>query len=171
MCPSFLPGSRPCLFLFFCGVGFADSACPMTFGRVADSACGDTCQAIIVIWTSRCCSQCGQHQETTKYTTGKRIRSSGRWSVGAKRNLTILLASGQYCVNFDDDDLYSDRYVECMVTAMQRRNFVALTLSGWHNLKLCQPDSVRATKFRQLLRSSRLRRIFGTQIMGSIRSE
>ena len=31
-------------------------------------------------------------------------------TVGAKRNLTILLASGQYCVNFDDDDLYSDRY-------------------------------------------------------------
>ena len=54
-------------------------------------------------------------------------------TVGAKRNLTILLASGQYCVNFDDDDLYADRYVECMVTAMQRRNLVALTLSGWHN--------------------------------------
>ena len=54
-------------------------------------------------------------------------------NVGAKRNLTILLASGQYIVNFDDDDLYSDRYVERMVTAMQRRNLVALTLSGWHN--------------------------------------
>ena len=54
-------------------------------------------------------------------------------TVGAKRNLTILLASGQYCVNFDDDDLYADRYVECMVSAMQRRNLVALTLSGWHN--------------------------------------
>ena len=36
MCPSFLPGSRHCLYLyFFCCVGFADSACPMTFGRVA----------------------------------------------------------------------------------------------------------------------------------------
>ena len=54
-------------------------------------------------------------------------------TVGAKRNATILLASGQYCVNFDDDDLYADRYVEHMVTAMQQRNLVAVTLSGWHN--------------------------------------
>ena len=54
-------------------------------------------------------------------------------TVGAKRNATILLASGQYCVNFDDDDLYADRYVESMVTQMQQRNLVALTLSGWHN--------------------------------------
>ena len=49
------------------------------------------------------------------------------------QNLTTLLASGQYCVNFDDDDLYADRYVEHVVTAMQQRNLVALTLSGWHN--------------------------------------
>ena len=54
-------------------------------------------------------------------------------TVGAKRNATILLASGQYIVNFDDDDLYADRYVEHMVTQTQRRNLVALTLSGWHN--------------------------------------
>ena len=56
-----------------------------------------------------------------------------RW--GPHPNMTILSASGQYCVNFDDDDddLYADRYVECMVTAMQRRNLVALTLSGWRN--------------------------------------
>ena len=54
-------------------------------------------------------------------------------TVGAKRNATILLASGQYIVNFDDDDLYAERYVESMVTQMQRRNLVALTLSGWHN--------------------------------------
>ena len=54
-------------------------------------------------------------------------------TMGAKRNATILLASGQYIVNFDDDDLYADRYVEHMVTQMQRRNLVALTLSGWHN--------------------------------------
>ena len=54
-------------------------------------------------------------------------------TVGAKRNATILLASGQYIVNFDDDDLYADMYVEHMVTAMQQRNLVALTLSGWHN--------------------------------------
>ena len=54
-------------------------------------------------------------------------------TVGAKRNATILMASGQYIVNFDDDDLYANRYVESMVTQMQRRNLVALTLSGWHN--------------------------------------
>ena len=54
-------------------------------------------------------------------------------TVGAKRNLTVLLASGEYCVNFDDDDLYADRYVERMVTEMKKRSLVALTLSGWHN--------------------------------------
>ena len=54
-------------------------------------------------------------------------------TVGAKQNLTILLASGQYMVNFDEDDLYADMYVERMVTVMQQRNLVAVTLSGWHN--------------------------------------
>ena len=54
-------------------------------------------------------------------------------TVGAKRNLTILLASGEYCLNFDDDDLYADKYVERMVTEMKKRSLVALTLSGWHN--------------------------------------
>ena len=53
--------------------------------------------------------------------------------MGAKRNLTILLASGQYIVNFDEDDLYADRYVERMGTVMQQRILVAVTLSGWHN--------------------------------------
>ena len=67
-----------------------------------------------------------------KYVAIKRPVGEDR-TVGAKRNLTILLASGQYCVNFDDDDLYANRYVESMVTQMQRRNLVALTLSGWHN--------------------------------------
>ena len=54
-------------------------------------------------------------------------------TVGAKQNLTILLASGQYMVNFDEDDLYADRYVERMGTVMQQRILVAVTLSGWHN--------------------------------------
>ena len=54
-------------------------------------------------------------------------------TVGAKRNLTVLLASGEYCVNFDDDDLYADKYVERMVTEMKKRSLVALTLSGWYN--------------------------------------
>ena len=53
--------------------------------------------------------------------------------VGTKRNLTCLMASGQYIVNFDDDDLYADRYVERMVSEMRKRSLVALTLSGWYN--------------------------------------
>ena len=32
-------------------------------------------------------------------------------TVGAQRNLTILLASGQYIVNFDDDD--SSKFTHC----------------------------------------------------------
>ena len=56
-------------------------------------------------------------------------------TVGRKKKYaTILLASGQYCVNFDDDDLLCQQV--CGVawwTQMQRRNLVALTLSGWHN--------------------------------------
>ena len=59
-----------------------------------------------------------------KYTAIKRPVGEDL-TVGAKRNLTILLASGQYCVNFDDDDLYANRYVESMVTQMQQRNLVA----------------------------------------------
>ena len=73
-----------------------------------------------------------QQDSRLKYTAIKRPVGEDL-TVGAKRNLTILLATGQYIVNFDDDDLYADRYVERMVTAMQRRNLVALTLSSWHN--------------------------------------
>ena len=71
-------------------------------------------------------------------------------TVGAKRNATILLASGQYIVNFDDDDLYADRYVEHMVTPDAAE-------------KLGGPDPLRLA---QLLRSKRHCRIFGTQFMG-----
>ena len=46
------------------------------------------------------------------------------------------MASGEYCVNFDDDDLYADKYVERMVTEMKKRSLVALTLSGWYNFRL-----------------------------------
>ena len=67
-----------------------------------------------------------------KYTAIKRAVGEDL-TVGAKRSLTILLASGQYIVNFDDDDVYADRYVERMVDEMKRRNLVAFTLSGWHN--------------------------------------
>ena len=67
--------------------------------------------------------------------------------------LTVLLASGQYIVNFDEDDLYADRYVERMGTVMQQRILVAVTLSGWHNF----------------LRSSGPCRILRAQLMGSRR--
>ena len=54
-------------------------------------------------------------------------------SIGAKRNLTCLLASGQFIVNFDDDDFYAECYVERMVGEMTSRKLAALTLSRWFN--------------------------------------
>ena len=72
-------------------------------------------------------------------------------TVGAKLNLTILLASGPYIVSFDDD-LYADRYAEhnvlyvpvgighgdCHATAkLGRRDIV----------RFDPPDTVTATKF------------------------
>jgi len=54
-------------------------------------------------------------------------------SVGMKRNITLLLASGQFVVNFDDDDLYSARYCRAMIDTMDSEGLVAATLSGWHN--------------------------------------
>ncbi|CAK9090141.1 Acetyl-CoA acetyltransferase [Durusdinium trenchii] len=40
-------------------------------------------------------------------------------NVGLKRNISVLMASGEYCVNFDDDDFYADGYVERMVGELQ----------------------------------------------------
>ncbi|CAJ1390542.1 unnamed protein product [Effrenium voratum] len=54
-------------------------------------------------------------------------------NVGTKRNLCVLLASGQYCVNFDDDDFYAEGYCEAMVSELVRRNLGALTFSAWYN--------------------------------------
>ena len=256
MCPSFLPGSRHCLYLyFFCCVGFADSACPMTFGRVAtvqpkavtlvnplaSFVRQDVVPNAVNIKKHRLTplereleavegislTELGQPvpevlgrvsiHSTKNFrnglspTTASRARfhpqlwqcfvdrswpdkelvvvetyhgfimvslynlrpffKALRWwtlvwnTLGSNvqsvrtsqwvpsQNLTILLASGQYCVNFDDDDLYADRYVEHVVTAMQQRNLVALGL-----------DPLRLA---QLLRSSRLRGILRTQLMGS----
>ena len=183
MCPSFLPGSRPCLFLFFCGVGFADSACPMTFGRVA------TVQPKAVTLVKPLSSFVRQDvvpntvnikKKPTPLERELEAVEGGQWapsetspfcwpvvSTASTLTMMIYILTGMSYLS----EYRSSSNVECMVTAMQRRNFVALTLSGWHNLKLCKPDSVRATKFRQLLRSSRLCRIFGTELMGSRRSE
>ena len=55
------------------------------------------------------------------------------FSVGLKRNICVHLASGEICINFDDDDLYADGYCEWMVAEMQRHGWGAATLSGWHN--------------------------------------
>eukprot|EP00435_Cladocopium_sp_Y103_P000168 s2088_g1.t1 len=61
------------------------------------------------------------------------VDENGDFTVGAKRNLTVLMSSGQYCVHFDDDDLYAGVYVERMVNEVRQRGLVALTLSAWHN--------------------------------------
>ena len=61
------------------------------------------------------------------------VDENGDFTVGAKRNLTVLMSSGQYLVNFDDDDLYATVYVERMVNEIRQRSLVALTLSAWHN--------------------------------------
>lgn len=61
------------------------------------------------------------------------ISLEGDCSIGCKRNLGILLASGQVIVNFDDDDIYGPSYVSSMVRELQRKNLVALTLSAWYD--------------------------------------
>jgi len=45
----------------------------------------------------------------------------------------LHLASGEYIVNFDDDDIYAPTYVTRMVTEMQEKGLAALTLSSWYN--------------------------------------
>jgi hypothetical protein len=55
------------------------------------------------------------------------------FTVGLKRDMTLHLASGQYIVNFDDDDVYAADYVSVMVREMQSKGLEALTLSAWHN--------------------------------------
>ena len=47
--------------------------------------------------------------------------------------MTLHLASGEYIVNFDDDDLYAPGYVPRVVQLMRGRNLVGLTLSAWYN--------------------------------------
>jgi len=54
-------------------------------------------------------------------------------SIGVKRNMCVHLASGDVCVNFDDDDIYADTYCEQMVLEMHRQGWEAMTLSAWHN--------------------------------------
>jgi hypothetical protein len=55
------------------------------------------------------------------------------FTVGLKRNMTLHLASGEFVVNFDDDDLYAPAYVQKIVGAMQARGLIGVTLSAWYN--------------------------------------
>ncbi|CAK9011833.1 Glyco_trans_2-like domain-containing protein [Durusdinium trenchii] len=57
-------------------------------------------------------------------------------SLGCKRNLGIFLASGDVIVHFDDDDVYGPSYIAEMVSELQRRHLVALTLSAWFDFDL-----------------------------------
>jgi hypothetical protein len=54
------------------------------------------------------------------------------WSIGLKRNLGAHFASGEYIVNFDDDDLYSPSYTTKMVTFLQDRNASAAKVCSWY---------------------------------------
>merc|ERR1719350_644350 len=47
--------------------------------------------------------------------------------------MTLHLASGEYVVNFDDDDMYAQGYAAEMVHEMASRNLQAVTLSSWYN--------------------------------------
>mmetsp|Transcript_67417 Transcript_67417/g.188111 ORF Transcript_67417/g.188111 Transcript_67417/m.188111 type:complete len:265 (-) Transcript_67417:42-836(-) len=61
-------------------------------------------------------------------------RPPGRdFTVGLKRNMTLHMASGEYIVNFDDDDLYAGCYVPTIVGEMDAKGLTAVTLSAWYN--------------------------------------
>lgn len=58
------------------------------------------------------------------------------FSTGLKRDMTLHLASGEFVVNFDDDDFYAPNYISRIVGRMQKQNLTALTLSSWYNYHL-----------------------------------
>eukprot|EP00932_Pfiesteria_piscicida_P023146 SRR837773.988.p1 GENE.SRR837773.988~~SRR837773.988.p1 ORF type:complete len:359 (+),score=96.33 SRR837773.988:151-1077(+) len=62
-----------------------------------------------------------------------KVKAGEDFSVGLKRNMTLHLASGEYIVNFDDDDLYAGCYASTIVREMQARSLVGVTLSAWYN--------------------------------------
>merc|ERR1712151_534881 len=55
------------------------------------------------------------------------------FTVGLKRNMTLHVASGEYIVNFDDDDLYAPQYVQRIVGEMRSKELIGITLSAWYN--------------------------------------
>lgn len=62
-----------------------------------------------------------------------RVPAQGDYSVGLKRNMTLHLASGEYVVNFDDDDVYAPTYATRMVEDMRARGLAGITLASWFN--------------------------------------
>merc|ERR1719346_392165 len=62
-----------------------------------------------------------------------RVPAGGDFSVGLKRNMTLHLASGEYVVNFDDDDLYAAGYADAIVREMRSKGLQGATLSSWFN--------------------------------------
>mmetsp|Transcript_47883 Transcript_47883/g.138508 ORF Transcript_47883/g.138508 Transcript_47883/m.138508 type:complete len:767 (-) Transcript_47883:54-2354(-) len=59
-------------------------------------------------------------------------------TIGLKRNMGVHLATGQYIIHFDDDDLYAPGYVTAMVNGLRQRDLKALTLRSWYN---CETNS------------------------------
>mmetsp|Transcript_61767 Transcript_61767/g.144904 ORF Transcript_61767/g.144904 Transcript_61767/m.144904 type:complete len:566 (-) Transcript_61767:94-1791(-) len=62
-----------------------------------------------------------------------KVQPGKDFTVGLKRNMTLHMATGEYIVNFDDDDLYAPGYVTKMVSLMQKERLVGVTLSAWYN--------------------------------------
>lgn len=60
------------------------------------------------------------------------------FTVGLKRNITLHIASGEFIVNFDDDDLYAASYVKRIVDTMQAQQLIGVTLSAWYNYYIGQ---------------------------------
>ena len=52
-------------------------------------------------------------------------------ATGAKRNSLVTLARGAIVVQFDDDDVYTSRYVERVVSAMRETGAKLFKLSAW----------------------------------------
>ncbi|CAE8694607.1 unnamed protein product, partial [Polarella glacialis] len=55
------------------------------------------------------------------------------FSVVLKRDMTLHLASSEFIVNFDDDDIYAPTYISKMVGELKARNLEGLTLCSWYN--------------------------------------
>jgi len=62
-----------------------------------------------------------------------KVKPGKDFTVGLKRNMTLHVASGEFIVNFDDDDLYAKNYVQTIVGHMQKTGLIGTTLSAWYN--------------------------------------